>query len=297
MRRLLVLLCAVLLLLVGCAQSGSDQESEGVYELYYRVANLESAAGGDAIGVQKTDIRLDTEMEASPLAEDLMKALLSAPEKEGLRSPFPHRTELNYVRIAGGRAIVDLSAPYSNLSGVELSMADYCITLTLTQIPEIRSVMITVNNQILLYRPTQFFTARDVLISSTDDVVAVVEVQLYFCNADGILVGEKRTLELYEGDTRAESLVAALFAGPEDKNLLPSLPEGFAVQSVWVKDGICYVNLPSAMLGALPEGSDISVPLRALTSSLLSLENLQEVQFLVDGEAANHIAGVDMSQI
>lgn len=189
---------------------------------------------------------------------------------------------------------MDMNPVYATLSGVELSMADYCITLTLTQIPEIRSVQTTVNGGLLAYRSSQNFTARDVLISSAEDVVATVEVTLYFCDINSFLVGEQRMLELYEGDTRAEALVEALSKGPEGgrTDLFSSFPDGFAVQSVWVKDGVCYVNFSSAMLKDLPQELNTVLPTQALRDSLRSLENVREVRFLVDGEVVTNIDDV-----
>lgn len=294
-RMFALLLCSLLALCVGCAFGGADEPAPTpVYDLYFRVANLGSATGADAITVQPSDIPVDAEADAGMLADQLMSALLSGPKDPALRSPFPADTGLRSVRISGGHATVDLAPVYATLSGVELAMADYCITLTLTQIPEVRSVQTTVNGGLLAYRSSQNFTARDVLISSAEDVVATVEVTLYFCDINGFLVGQNRVLELYEGDTRAEALVAALSEGPGDDamTLFSSFPDGFEVQSVWVKDGVCYVNFSLTMLNALPQDLNTVLPAQALRSSLLSLENVREVRFLVDGEAAVNIDDV-----
>lgn len=293
-RMFVLLLCALLLLCAGCGLTQKAEPAVPVYDLYFRVANLSSAAGADAIAVQPSGIAVDREADASVLADELMDALLAGPQDAALRSPFPAETELRSVRISGGHAVVDLTPVYATLSGVELAMADYCITLTLTQIPEVRSVQTTVNGGLLAYRTSQNFTARDVLISSAEDVVATVEVILYFCDINGFLVGEKRVLELYEGDTRAESLVAALSEGPggDGTELFSSFPEGFEVQSVWVKDGVCYVNFSSAMLKALPKEINTVLPTQALRLSLRSLENVWDVRLLVDGEAVANIDDV-----
>ena len=262
---------------------------EPAYDLYFRVADLARAAGKDAIAAQPSEILLNSEEEADVLAETLMRALLKGPEDLQLCAPFPEGTELRSVRISGGHAVVDLSAVYANLSGIELAMADYCITLTLTQIPEVRSVQTTVNGGLLAYRSSQNFTARDVLISSGEDVVATVEVMLYFCDVDSFLVEEARELKLYEGDTLAESLIAELMKGSENPELFSVFPEGFYVQSVWVKDGRCYVNLASSMLQSLPQEISMFLPVQALRSSLLSLENVWSIQLLVDGEPTDSL--------
>ena len=286
-----VLLCSLLLAgVVGCSMmKKAEVPVEPEYGLYFRVADLSQAAGEDAIAAHPSGISMEAEHDAALLAEELMRMLLAGPEDMGLKSPFPEGTELRSVRISGGRAIVDLSAVYANLSGIELSMADYCITLTLTQIPEVRSVQTTVNGGLLAYRSSQNFTARDVLISSGEDVVATVEVTLYFSDNDGILVGEPRELKLYEGDTRAEAVVAAMMEGTKKTDLLSVFPEGFYVQSVWVRDGQAYVNLASSMLQSLPQGISMLLTIQALRSSLLSLENVWSVQFMVDGEATERL--------
>ena len=61
------------------------------------------------------------------------------------------------------------------------------------------------------------------------------------------------------------------------------LPEGFQVKSVWLEEATCYVNLSSALLEGLEDGA-VRTALRALESSLRSLDAVEEVRFLVDGE-------------
>lgn len=299
MRRLLALtLCAALALATGCAYAVTQTaQGEEAYDLYFQNRDLESAIGADAIGVEPSTLLRDDSRSTAELAEELVGQLLSGPVSETLKSPFPSGTALLQMKVSGAHAQVDLSASYRLLSGVALTVADYCITLTLTQLPGIRSVSITVGGQPLAYRSTQIFTARDVLLSSTEDVVGTVDVTLYFLNASGVLVGEVRTLELYEGDTQAESLVEALGKGPQEKEHTPTLPEGFAVQTVWVEEDRCYVNLSSTMLGALPEGAQLRPAILALASSLLTLESVKEVQFLVDGEIVDDCGGVDISRL
>ena len=88
---------------------------------------------------------------------------------------------------------------------MELTLADQAITLTLTQLPDILSVQITVRGQELAYRSKQVFTARDVLVAPEGDVVGTAEVTLYFPDESGVLQPEERTLELYEGDTQVSA--------------------------------------------------------------------------------------------
>lgn len=286
-RRMCSLLLACLLLsATGCAYAAANAHPDGTpYRLYFQRADLNSAAGEDAIAPE-TVYLTDTEgLTTQKLAQHLLDALLAGPRDEALKSPVPTGTTLQSLSMEGSRAQVDLSYAYGALSGVALTMADYCITLTLTQLEEISTVGITVRGQELAYRDNQSFTARDVLLSSTEDVVGKVDVSLYFLNSKGDLVPEERTLELYEGDSQLDAVLEALQSGPDGDVLQPSLPEKFQVRSVWLEEETCYVNLPSSVLPEL-EDANLQTALRAVAKSLGSLPQVTEVQFLVDGEFA-----------
>lgn len=284
MKRWLVLLLSFLLLTTGCAYAAINEQEES-YLLYFREAELRGAAGGDAL--RAVPLRLN-ERPDSPeaLAEELLQQLLADPKDEHLRRIAPEGTTLRSVELRNGRAVVDLSRAYASLSGVGLTLADYAIALTLSQIPEISSVQINVLGQKLAYREQQVFRAEDVLLSSQEDVVDTVSVQLYFLDAKGNLTAEQRELDLFEGDTQISAVVRALEAGPESRELRPLFPEGFRVKTLRLEEDTCYVNLSSAQLTLLPEDEYRSTVLEGLSRSLCSLKQVEQVEFLVNGEYA-----------
>ncbi|MBD9197291.1 MAG: hypothetical protein EGQ09_09600, partial [Clostridiales bacterium] len=143
---------------------------------------------------------------------------------------------------------------------------------------------ITVNGQELAYRDSNLFLASDVLLTSMDDVVRMLTAQLYFLNEAGELVPEERTLSLYEGDTQVSAVIRALENGPEAKELQTVWPEGFKVRKSWLEEGTCYVSLSSALLEGQPDPAALTQAIGSLEASLMSLEAVEEVRFLVDGE-------------
>ena len=290
------LLCAVLLLATGCAYAVvTDQQAADEYLLYFQEADLSGAAGGDALRAEKRQLESAETWNTAFLAEQLVTELLNGPQDETLKGVVPAGTVLLSLELEGSRAKVDLSSSYRILSGVSLTLADYAITLTLTQLPEISSVSITVRGEELAYRDTQRFDARDLVMSTNEDVVGTVTAQLYFLSEGGLLLTEERTLDLYEGDSQADAVVEALAAGPTEKTLYPVLPEGFQVKSVWLEENVCYVNLPTAALAEIPAESRLDLALRALARSLSGLETVDEVRFLVDGEFAESYGGVTLT--
>ena len=214
----------------------------------------------------------------------LLTALLDGPESDLYESAIPKGTALISVTRQGLSATADFSAPYGSLSGVALTLADYAVTLTLTQIPGVSAVRITVNGQTLDYRDKQSFAARDALLLPDGDVVGTVTVTLYFPDASGELVPEERTLNLYEGDTQAQAVTEAVENGPDNRDLSNAFPDGFFVRSVRQEDATCFVNLSSALLETLPENANLSLALLSLDQSLRSLDSVREVRYHVDGE-------------
>ena len=293
MKRMLSILLCSILLLTGCSASQTENTPEGTpYQLYFLVRDLTTAAGDGALRAETT--YLAEQVSLRQTAVMLMEDLLKGPLSEELRSPIPLGTALESVEIRGSQAVVDLSSAYGSLSGVSLSLADYAITLTLTQLPEIMSVRITVQGQEVAYRDRQVFTSREVLLAPQGDVVSTVRATLYFLDSDGTLTAEERELELYEGDTQVIAVTRAMENGPESKGLNPVLPETFRVKNVWQEDDVCYVNLSSALLVNLPMDAELSAGIRALGQALCSLESVSETWFLVDGKFVRNYGSVNV---
>ena len=296
MKRMITLLLCGLMLLSMAACGRTRPEETPSYDLYFMEADLKEANGRGALRAETAYLPELEGADPEETAKGLMEALLQGPLDGTLTSPIPVGTNLLSLKLEGGRAVVDLTASYGSLSGVGLTLADYAVALTLTQVPEIGSVKITVRGQELAYRDRQIFLSRDVLLVPEEDVVSTVTAVLYFLNGEGALTPEERTLDLYEGDTQVYAVARALENGPESKELSAVMPEGFRVKSVWLEEDVCYVNLSSAMLEGLPQKTELQTAVYSLAKSLCSLDTVSEVRFLVDGEFAKQYGTVDISE-
>lgn len=288
MRKWTCLSLALLLLLTACRRR--EEPDRTAYRLYFQEADLTLSAGDGAFRSESVYLFDEDVPTSRLLAEALMNELLKGPSDETLKSLLPGGTTLLSLELAGSLAKVDLSAPYGTLSGVSLTLADSAIAMTLSQVPEIASVQITVRGRELAYRERQVLNIREVLLTPEEDVISTVDALLYFPDQEGFLVPEARTLELYEGDTQVSAVAKALEGPPEDRDLLRPLPEGFQVNSVWLEENICYVNLSSALLEGLEDYAAETAAL-ALERSLRSLDGVEAVRFLVDGEFSGSLGG------
>ena len=202
MRRRLSLTAALVLLLsllCACAAQHAQEMDENGYELYF-LSDPNSAGGGDAIRTQEKRLTLDGAMETEDCVRALMEALLAGPDEPSLSSPIPEGTALKSLKVSGRRAQIDLSAQYARLTGIDLSLADYCITLTLTQLPNVNAVSITADGRELPYRETQVLLSADTLLSSRESGLRPITVSLYFLDSKtGELRAEQQTyLTVYD---------------------------------------------------------------------------------------------------
>lgn len=277
MKRLLSLFLAAMVLfaLFGCAAK-EETVTEGLR--LYGVNDAQNRLGGDVIAatvVPWSALPEGREEQAAAVVELLLQST------EDYLSPFPAGTMARSVTLSGSTAYVDLSALYYQLGDMDRTIAEYCMTLSLTQLTGVYAVRITVEGRELPYRDKQFLLAGDVLLSSMDDVVRTLTATLYFLTENGEVVEQERLLTQYEGESGAKVVLDALLDGPEGDDLLPLLPEGFVGMTARMESGVCHLNIPAESMALL---RDAEIVVDAIERSLLSVEGIREVQLYVDGE-------------
>lgn len=283
-RRLLAALTggAVLLLLAACALLGAEDPPppEGAYALYFAV-NPEAGAGGGEAAVAR-EYRVPSG--GSDPIPALVGALLAGPRDPALRSPFPPGARLrSWAWEEGGGLHLDMSESYGSLSGIDLTVADYCMTLTLCQLEGVEYLHVTVMGEEMPFWRADALREDDVILSGAEEQPVTLTAALYYPRSAGGGLGvEYRDVVVAEGEILAGAVMAAYLEGPAYQSLQSILPAGTALLSVSVDGGICYVNFSAALL-------DVPAPqARLLVYSVVntagSLEKVEAVQLQVEGE-------------
>ena len=297
---------------LGAYQAGAPEQEAGqsaaepsLYLRLYGLADLseknKSNGGGDAvtgISIPWAEITAH-DRGRQQQAQYIMELLLGGCTKSGFICPVPTGTRLLSCTVTGGTVSVDLSGEYNQLMGIDRTIADYCITLSLMQLDGIYAVRLTVNGLLPEGRTNGVYTSAEVLLTSPEDIVRTVKVTLYFPTSGGTLAGEDRRLTVYEGETVAQAVVKALTERPMDSYAGSEqlLPEGFAVLDTKVEGGTCYLNLADGVTALLPEDStDQERMIQGLVDSLCSLEDVSQVQLMVDGEYQMMLGCVPISR-
>lgn len=122
-------------------------------------------------------------------------------------------------------------------------------------------------------------------------------VILYFVNNEYIntgdenlekLIPEKRTVEC--GDiSLEETIVKELMKGPENNNLSTLIPTNVKLLGVEVSDNTAFVNFSQKNLYG--SSMEETFTINQIVGSLLELDNIEKVQFLIDGKKAESLMG------
>ena len=160
----LICLLAVLSLLWaagGCSGGGDAGES-----VLYFSAGRNTVSGPD----QVSEPYPQEEGEAAPGPGELLEALLAGPAEEGHRSPFPRGVALVSWEWDGerpGNLRVRLSEQYGGLTDISLTLADYAIVLTLSQLEGVETVEISSEGRSTSYRSHQILGADEAELPGT----------------------------------------------------------------------------------------------------------------------------------
>lgn len=289
MKRLICVLMAAVLILSAAAACGADRvEEREPLKLWFA-----SGAHGQTLSLEP---EIYTGAESVPA---LLNALLSGPSIDpGLHTLIPEGTQLLVWRLDGDLLLVDLSVQYAGLSGLDLTLADYSIVLTLTQLEQVQRVRITVEGREHRLGNKQVLSRDDVVLSGAEERPVELTAALCFRRIGGNELGEElRVFRLTEDQSAPLSVLRALAAGPQQAGLEALLPEGLEVYSARMEGGICYADFSAALLNGIPASEEEQLlVIRSIVDSLCSLGVVQAVQILVEGEPLTRYGQVDVSK-
>lgn len=157
MKRLALFLITVLMLLCACTTQ-KPPDCSHTLQLYFTAPDPHGPA---IVGQPYTASQ-------SPSPRDLILALLNGPEHDTLSSPFPRGLTLRGCKLEGRHLLVNFSEHYGGLADISLTLADYCLVLTLCQLEGVDSVEITVMGNPIPHRSHQILTAQEALLALED---------------------------------------------------------------------------------------------------------------------------------
>lgn len=281
MKQLFALILTLVLLLTACGTRGEETVC-----VYYPVETSLTEYGQSALDYELWETGEDLTPEL------LFERLLQAPEKDGLRAVIPTGTRLLSVSRAGSILTLNLSEHYSDLSGMELTLANYAILLTMTQLEEVSYVVFLVESHPLVGAVSQPLGIQNALFTGELQDPVVTAFRLYFPNASHSQLAEDyQEAEVYgtETDDRLHALLQLLVSGPRDPSAMSSPFVGLEpyLRWQWV-DGVCVLQLTDSWAQVLLSDE---LALHSLVNTLCACEGVDEVAFSWEGEGAEGLEG------
>ena len=287
-KRLLPILIALCLLISGCvAKSVSSPSPESIS--VYRVLGAEYQSEGMLIKAET--VALDASEDPVTQAA---AAILEMPQGEKLQCPLPKGIRILDAVIKDNCVTVYLNSEYLDVSGIDRTIMDCCITMTMCSIEGIDFVTICVGSEVIEDKlTTEDFLLFDNIISSQK-----AQVRIYFPkSAEQTLGSEYRTISFDNENSAERGILDALFEGPVSDNLKSVFPFGTIVLSVYTQDGVCSVSLTGLSPKDTSHTSDeAKLAVYSIVNSLTSLTGIGSVQILIDGKQVQSIWGFDISK-
>lgn len=120
--------------------------------------------------------------------------------------------------------------------------------------------------------------------------VMKLPMKIYFIDPMiGLLIPENRTVSI-QNNQLIESVITAIQAGPKNKKLISPLDELVRVESVTFEGKICYINLNRIFINnPVWNQQNKTLILSAVVNTLTELEQVQSVQFLIEGKPLGEV--------
>ena len=162
----LFLIFALCLPLLGCKPEPNDIEDP--VNFYYR-RSADSITYGKADGVIAAEQREGYGHRDDPAY--LIALYLKGPAGTGMNRTFPKGVELVKFSVEGNCAYVTVSDFFSTLTGMNLTLACACLTLTVCELTGAQQVTVSTVNTLLDGNRTVTMTPEDLLFLDENDSV------------------------------------------------------------------------------------------------------------------------------
>ena len=282
----LVSFCCLVIILSVMFTGCSNEEPEGMpVEISY---------------ISKNETRLETEIHyingksTKEQIVEILRLLCSVPDNKELRATLISGTNVINYSYEGEQVTVSLGDKYLSLPKTTEVLTRAAIVRSLTAIPEVKYVMITVNGKPIvdstgteLGSMTADMFVDDTVTNPETGVSNRVKLKLYFANETGdglIAINREFTHNVDMSNVPMEKIVLEqLIAGPVNSLSYPSINPDTKIQSVTIQDGVCYISFDNSFLTPV-NNVNTDVTIYSIVNSLAELSNINKVQISIDGK-------------
>lgn len=300
-KNLIFTAACMVMLLAACGKKKTEAE-EYVYQIYY--------VNHDNTGVVSNDYAtVSTDTDA--LLEELIGQLGTVSEKLEYNAPLAGSYSLLDYSLSEGQLILNFDDNYKQQEIITEILMRAAIVRTLIQIKDVQYVSFLVSSQPLTDASGNVVGVmnNETFINNAGNEINTYEkvrLRLYFANESGTGLTAVSRSEVYNSNISVERLIVdAIIAGPKENDTdisqagmaYPVVNPDTKVNSVNIRDGICYVNLDSGFMNQIYNVTP-EVTIYAITNSLAELSNVNKVQISINGETnENYRENISLSTL
>lgn len=250
----------------------------------------------------KAEKRTVTYSKGESLAKIVLDAIIEGPLETSSRAVIPQGTSIESFEIVDMTARINFSKQYLNYQGDNAKSAEllarYSVVKTLCELPGIDMVEIRVNGETLKGANGEsvgVLGENDIVLSENNTTQK--SVVLYFSNEMGDkLVATRRRASIVD-NSMEKTVITELILGPDNDQNYATLPQNTKVLSVETKEKICFVNFSKEFAENIGGGSSAStMAIYSVVNSLTELDEVEQVQFLIEGEKTEWLGEYDVSE-
>ncbi len=258
-------------LLMGCSETTKKTNPGENY--FYQVAD-------DGMGLKRTEYEINNSQGDIVETVDI---ILKKYDKVKVRD----------FEIREKQLTIHFSSSYSNVKGIDEVLLRAAIVKTLCQVEGVDYVEFYIEDTPLETDGNQVGVMNE--LSFLDSIGADGDTQqkyvtLYFSDSTGKSMREVNARLTYDMTVPlAKLLVEQLIAGPEEMeginvpDLRQTVPEGTVLNSLTIRDNVCYVDFSDEFLILMADVKSELV-VYSIVNTLCELPDVNKVQFSIDGE-------------
>ncbi len=274
----ITLLCLVL---TGCQKK--EIEDPDAFKIFY-VNNSET-------GIMAVDYEIKSDKsDIDEVISELIEQLGTMSERRQYEAPLTGEVNLIGYTIADKLLTLNFDTRYLDIGRTVEVLDRAAIVRTFTQLDDIEYVSFQVEGAPLTdhYGNIIGNMSADTFIFNVGNEINTyekVELKLYFANETGDKLVPVYRSVVYNSNISMERLaVEQIINGPNTDICFPTISKDSKINSISVKDGVCYIDFDAAFLSE-PYNVTAQVALYSIVNTIAEFSDVNKVAFSVNGNS------------
>lgn len=281
----IALLLTVMILtvaLAGCSKK--DIPDPDSFKLFY-VNNSETGIVAVEYEIQNNLSDMDA------VIEELIGQLETLPERRQYEAPLTGDVNLIGYSLSDKLLTLNFDIQYMDIGRTIEVLDRAAVVRTFTQLEGVDYVSFQVEGNPLTdhYGNIIGNMSADTFIFNVGNEINTyekIELKLFFANEQGTKLVPVYRSVVYNSNISMERLaVEQIIKGPNTDICYPTISKDAKINSVNVKDGVCYVDFDQAFL-TQPYNVTAEVALYSIVNTIVEFSDVNKVTFSVNGEAS-----------